>query len=185
MRLKPGQTAPHFLVKDIYGRRVDLADFRGAKLLLSFYRAAVCPLCNIRTWHLIDRYPEYQRHGMRHIAFYESSPLQTHHYLDRLRAPFPVVADLDRVVYAQYGLEWSLWGALYARLTRGAVYREATAKRLGGTTIQSVTQARRAFGRLPADFLIGPDLRIRSVYYGKDAGDFLRFSEIDRFVASA
>jgi peroxiredoxin len=182
MRLKPGQLAPRFAVDDIYGRHVDLADLRGARVLLSFYRAAVCPLCNIRTWHLIDRYAEYRRQGLYHVAFYESSTQLTHQYLDRLRAPFPVVADFGRTVYGLYGLEWSLFGAFYAKLTRGPVYREATAKRVGGTTIQSVTQAGRAFGRLPGDFLIGPDQRIHTAYYGRDAGDFLPFAAIERFM---
>jgi peroxiredoxin len=185
MRLKPGQQAPLFVAQDIYGQRVNLADYQGVSLLLSFYRAAVCPLCNLRTWHLIDRYPEYRRHGLYHIAFYESSPQRTHQYLDRLRAPFPVVADLDRAVYALYRLESSLLGAFYARLTRGSVYREAATKRIGGNTLQSVVQAGRAFGRLPADFLIAPGLRIHTAYYAKDAGDFLRFADIDRFVLGA
>jgi hypothetical protein len=38
------------------------------------------------------------------------------------------------------------------------------------------------FGRKPADFLLSPDLRIQSTYYGRDAGDFMPFAEIDRFL---
>lgn len=171
-------------MRDIYGRRVALADYAGRKLLLSFYRAAVCPLCNIRTWHLIDRYPAYQRRGFDIIAFFESSPAATHRYLDQLRAPFPVIADLERSVYALYGLESSLLGAAYARLFRGSAYREAARRRVGGTFMQNLTQMDGTFGRLPAEFLIGRDGRIRTAYYGRDAGDFLLFSQIDAFVAA-
>ena len=33
------------------------------------------------------------------------------------------------------------------------------------------------------DFLIGPDLRIERAHYGRDAGDFLMFRELDAYVA--
>jgi hypothetical protein len=36
------------------------------------------------------------------------------------------------------------------------------------------------FGRLPGDFLVGPDGRIGLVYYGRDAGDFLLFRDLER-----
>src|SRR5262249_46085720 len=114
MKLKVGQQAPLFYATDIYGKQVSLVRYFGGKLLLSFYRAAVCPLCNLHTWHTINRYEQYQRQGLRIVAFYESSPERTHQYLDRLRAPFPVIADLDRRVYELYGLDSSFFGALYA-----------------------------------------------------------------------
>ncbi len=184
MRLKAGQYAPLFDVVDIYGRHLSLAEYYGRKVLISFNRAAVCPLCNVRTWHLINRYREYQRQGMSIIAFFESSPSRAHQYLDRLRAPYPIIADLDRKIYDLYGLEESLFGALYARLFRGGAYREAPRHRIGGNIIENVLQMDGKLGRLPADFLVSPDLRIHLAYYGKDAGDFLLFSAVDAFAAA-
>jgi hypothetical protein len=74
MRLREGQLAPDFDVTDIYGRRVALERYRGRLTLLSFHRAAVCPLCNLRLAHLIRRAPAYRRAGLEIIAFFESSP---------------------------------------------------------------------------------------------------------------
>src|SRR5260221_10302804 len=128
MRLRTGQVAPSFQAIDIYGRRVALSHYRGTNLLLSFNRAAVCPLCNIRTWHLINRYGMYQRLGMQIIAFYESSPGRSHSYLDRLEAPFPIIADLERNIYSLYGLESSWLGAVNARLTRWGRSEEHTSE---------------------------------------------------------
>jgi peroxiredoxin len=185
MRLKAGQQAPGFVVEDIYGRPVALTDYAGRQLMLSFYRSAACPLCNVRTWHLINRYPMYQRLGLSMVAFFESSPQNTHTYLDRLQCPFPVVADIERQVYTLFGLESSWIGAVRG-LMRRSVYREAASKGLGAwRTLDNVLALDGVKSRLPADFLIGPDLTIRRAYYGKDAGDFLLFSEIDSFVTSA
>lgn len=184
MRLKAGQLAPEFIMQDITGSQVSLAQYRGRKVLLSFNRAAVCPLCNLRTWQLIRHHAEYQWRGLGVIAFFESSPQRTHQYLDQMEAPYPIIADLDRKVYSQYGLENSLLGVLRARLGRRRDYREASRYNINAGDVRSVLDAGSAFARMPADFLIGPDGRIRVAYYGKDAGDFLLFSEIDRFLAA-
>jgi peroxiredoxin len=182
MRLKPGQPAPSFAVEDIYGRRVTLRDYTGRLLLLSFYRAAVCPLCSLRTWHLVDRFPEYQRRGLEIVVFVESSREQAHKYFDRLRAPFPIVADLNRAVYGLYGLENSLPAALLPVVTRCGAYLRAWSKRIGGNPFQNVLDMDGKMSSLPGDFLIGPDLAMQTAYYGRDAGDFLLFSEIDYFL---
>lgn len=185
MRLKVGQHAPTFSVRDVSGRPVELAAYRGHTVLVSFYREAVCPLCNMRLVQLIQRYGEYQRRGLNCIAFFESSPARMHHYLDRLNAPFPLISDRGRVVYKGYGLESSLFGAFRALVGRRPVYREAKRLKVGGNIFANVFEENTHIGHLPGDFLIGPDGRIRLAYYGKDAGDFLLFSELDATLAPA
>src|SRR5260370_10029948 len=126
VRLKVGRRAPAFVAQDLSGRPVALADYRGKTLLLSFYRMAACPLCNVRTFLLINRYPTYQRRGVHMVAFFESSPAYAHRYLIRSRAPFPLVVDPMRTTYGLYGLETSWFVPANSRLFRGAVDREAS-----------------------------------------------------------
>lgn len=179
MRLREGQVAPGFDMWDIYGRRATLNAYAGRSVLVSFHRAAVCPLCNLRLAHLIRRAPAYRRAGLEVISFFESAPVRAHHYLDRQRAPFPIIADLTHDAYTEYGLESSFWGAAWARLTRFGEYREAARLQVGGGVLENVTQMDGKFGRLPGDFLVGPDGRIRLAYYGRDAGDFLLFRDLE------
>ncbi|MGH2505705.1 MAG: peroxiredoxin-like family protein [Ktedonobacterales bacterium] len=179
MKLRTGQAAPDFDLLDIYGRRVNLARYQGRATLISFHRAAVCPLCNLRLAHLIRRAGVYRQAGLELIALFESTPERAHHYLDRQRAPFPIIADLDRQAYSRYGLESSALGAVWARLTRLGMYSEAARLGLGGSVIENVTRMDGRFGRLPGDFLMGPDGRIRLAYYGRDAGDFLLFRDLE------
>ena len=182
MRLKIGQHAPEFAAQDLAGRSVALTQYAGRKVLLTFNRAAVCPLCNVRTWHLINRYPMYRRAGLEVVAFFESSPQVAHEYLDRLNTPFPVVADLSHRVYDQYGLETSLLGVLRAPFSRRAVYREAAQRNIGARFVRNILGMDGRFGLMPAEFIIGEDGRILAAHYGRDAGDFLLFSEIDYYV---
>ncbi|HZC04443.1 MAG TPA: redoxin domain-containing protein [Ktedonobacterales bacterium] len=179
--------APSFTMPDISGRRVALEAYRGRSVLLSFNRAAVCPLCNVRTYHLIRRYPVYQQMGLNVIAFFESSPERAHFYLDRLQAPYPIVTDQGHIVYDTYGLGASFPGGLWALLTRRGVYREASRLRLGaGQNLwENLWRMDGNLSRLPGDFLIGPDGRVQLAYYGRDAGDFLTFRALEAAVFGA
>ncbi|SRR5579875_1376092 len=184
MKLKPGQLAPDFHTRDITGAPVSLSAYHGRKLLLWFARPAACPLCNVRLWYLIRRYPEYQRRGLSVITFFESSEQNAHKYLDMQQAPFPIIADHTGALYGLYGVQTSWMGILQARLTRGNMYREAKEKHVGvWSLLANIKALDGPITRMPADFLIGLDQRIHQTYYAKDAGDFLPFADLDAFLA--
>ncbi|HEV2405389.1 MAG TPA: redoxin domain-containing protein [Ktedonobacterales bacterium] len=184
MRLTTGAAAPMFATTDAFERSVALSMFAGERTLLSFYRSAVCPLCNLRFLYLLDQYAFYRAQGLAIVAVFESPALVVRQYLDQRRPPFPVIADPTDSLYALYNVERSWLGTLRARLTRGSMYREAARRKAGGTTVKQVFGVGRAVNRMPADFLIGPDLRIATAYYGRDAGDFLPFSRIHEFIGA-
>jgi peroxiredoxin len=183
MRLKPGTPAPAFATTDVYGRTIALEHYAGRHLLLSFYRAAVCPLCTLRLAHLAARAPAYARQGLAILAVFESSPKETLRYMSTLQAPFPVIGDVEGRLYALYGLEDSLLRAAWGWIWRRGAFREAARRGIGGSMRQNLTQTPGPMGRLPGDFLIGPDLRIERAFYGHDAGDFMLFADIDAYVA--
>lgn len=185
VRLKVGQLAPQFVLPDLAGRQIDLRSHYGSHVLLSFNRAAVCPLCNMRMFLLSERYAQYQAKGLYVLAFFESSAGLAQEYLPRLHAPFPLIPDLAGVAYSRYGLETSMLGTARGTLRR-SVYREARQRQLG------VWQLLRGFFamdgrkfRMPADFVLGRDQTIRIAHYGQDAGDFLPFSELDDYLDRA
>lgn len=176
--------APLFATNDIYDRPFALNMFTGRGILLSFYRSAVCPLCNLRFLYLLDNYPFYQKHGLAVVAIFESPAPVVRSYLDQRRPTFPTIGDPSDTIYGLYGVGRSWLGTARARLTRGAMYREAAKRNLGGNTFKQVFGAGRGVNRMPADFLIGPDQRIRTTYYGRDAGDFLSFGQIHQFIGA-
>lgn len=182
MRLKSGQPAPLFTMRDMYGRVVSLEQYRGRRVLLAFNRAAVCPLCNLRLHYLIYRYDEYRQRGLEIVAFFESSPQQALYFLERQAPPFPIIPDLGHQVYDLYGLEVSLFEAAKAFFTRRSAFREAAHHHIGGTMWQNLTRTEGPMGRKPGDFLLSADLRIQVAHYGRDAGDYLSFTDVDRFL---
>lgn len=182
MRLAVGQMAPAFATHDLYGRLVALANYRGAHVLLSFYRFAVCPICNLRMYQLAQLAEAYRQRGLYFIACIESSVENAHYYLDRNTYPFPLIPDLGGDLYQAYGVGSSVLGVMKGMLTRQRDYRDAARLNLGGWNMRRFDGQ---FGRMPADFLIGPDGRILLAYYGHDHGDFLNLQELTTLLSFA
>ena len=58
MKHQPGDTMTPFSLPAIDGSLFDLESLKGKRYLLSFYRYASCPFCNLRLHELVTRYQE-------------------------------------------------------------------------------------------------------------------------------
>jgi len=175
MRLRAGQLAPDFEVQDILGDPVALNDCVDKKLMLSFYRYASCPLCNLRVAGLIHYYPSFHKKGLNLVAFFESPSESILEHVTKQDIPFPIVADPERKTYELYGIETSLGGYIKGILRFKAFYQAARKGFRGGKAEGIKTL-------LPADFLLSPGLIIKRAYYGRDIGDHLPIKEIEQFL---
>jgi thioredoxin-dependent peroxiredoxin len=167
MRLQAGQTAPAFLRPDINGAMLRLKDYRGRYLLLSFYRYASCPFCNLRVHELMQHQAEFDQHGLSLVAVFQSAREGILDHVGKQRPPFPIIPDPGHSIYRRYGVEASLQGFLLGLTLRmGKALRAMARGFLPGRMEGSITL-------VPADFLIGPDGDILVAYYGKDISDHL------------
>lgn len=178
MRLKAAQEAPLFSTEDILGRHVDLKALRGRPVLLAMHRFSTCPFCNLRVHQLSLRYEAYEKQGLFAVAVFESSKQNLIDGVARQKAPFAIVSNPDLSLYSLYGAEKSVLGMLRTAPSMLAVARETKEKQL----VQKVAKEGSAL-RMPADFLIAPDGRIHTAFYGTNMGDHLPFAQIDAFVA--
>jgi peroxiredoxin len=179
MRLQPGEPAKPFEVTDILSNRISLQDYQGQKLMLSFYRYASCPLCNLRVHQLAMRQDEFKAKNLNLIAFFQSPQASIARYVGRQEAPFPIVADPARTIYRQYGVESSWFGFFIAGVTKLPHLIKASLKGFFPGKMEGKTAL------VPADFLIGPDLKIEVAYYGNDIGDHLPMEELDAWLHTA
>lgn len=176
-RLTAGMAAPAFGVRDTFGKPIRMDDYRGERLMLSFYRYASCPLCNLRIHELLGHWSDWHSRGLQMIAVFESPAAHVRHYLNRHDAPFPIVPDPGRALYKAYGVQGSLAGFLRAwtghlpTLFNAVVRRKFLPGRMDGD-----------WTMLPADFLIGPDLRVADAFYGHHIGDHIPIARIERFI---
>jgi peroxiredoxin len=182
MRLLVGQKAPQFDVLDVDGRHITLQDYRGVFLLLSFYRFAGCPICNVRLWQLARKSSEYLRKGLHLVAVIDSRVERVDHTLDRDLYPFPLIAGLGSDLFDRYGVESSVFRSVKGLLARPGTLLQARSKDFSSWIPHRHVDG--GFGRLPADFLIDPGGRIILSYYGQDLGDFLPAAQVDLFLRS-
>lgn len=175
MRIQTGQPAQPFQVKDIFERAIRLEDYRGKKLMLSFYRYASCPLCNVRVHELIQRYPSYEKRGLSMLAVFQSPKESILQYVGRREAPFPIIANPQHDLYRAYRVESSWLGFVIGGLRLDAwVY--AIRHHLLGFKPEG------DMALVPADFLIGPGQKVEKAFYGRDIGDHIPLVEVEAWL---
>lgn len=175
MRLKVREEAPLFKTTDIADEIIDLQAYRGSKVLLSFYRYASCPLCNLRINHLIKLYPELSNKGLKIVSIFQSPKKSILEYVGKQDAPFPIVPDPSQKLYKLYRVETSWLGFAKAGLE---------VKKLLETTQKGFLPGKVEgdMNRIPADFLIDEEGIIRKTFYGKDISDHMPIEDIVTFV---
>ncbi|WP_417310576.1 peroxiredoxin-like family protein [Devosia sp.] len=176
-KLREGQMAPAFETVDHFGAPVSLKALRGQRVLLSFYRYASCPLCNLRVNALIRQYPALAGDGLRVIGVVQSPAAEIARYVGRQDAPFPFVPDPKQLHYKRWGVEPSWRGFFVAATKLGKVVDAAKAGFWPGWISGPMHQ-------MPADFLIDEAGRLVRCHYGQDAGDHLDFADIVAFARS-
>ncbi len=177
MSIKVGEIAKQFNVIHIYGNEVSLDDYKGKKLMLSFYRYATCPLCNLRIPNLIQNYDELKDKGLNILAFFESPRESIIKYVDkRHNPPFPIIPDPERKIYKLYDVRASFW-----KWVKG-VFSLTMLKALfkGFRVFWTKMEGKKTL--VPADFLID-DLIVKHAYYGKDISDHMPMETIWNFVS--
>ncbi len=169
-------TAPNFVLKDIRGELINLHAFRGSKVMLSFFRYASCPFCNLRVHKLIERYPAFKAAGLRMIAVFESPVEQIQKYAGRQNPPFPVIADPGRRLYEKYGIRSSWWAYLKSIRKLGSLIDAIFLK---GYHLGQMDGDKAI---VPGDFLINEDMTLHTVFYGSDIGDHLPLAAVEKFL---
>lgn len=175
MALVQGQQAPHFAMVDIYGNTIDLKEYAGHKVMVSFYRFSSCPFCNLRIQRILNQVERFESNGLKMISFWQSSRTSILEHVGQQNPPFPMIPDPDKTIYRLYHVEKSWIGALKVMGELGLMKGALTGGFKMGKVDGDVNQ-------LPADFLLNPDLTIHQTYYGKHIGDHIGFEEIERFL---
>ena len=70
-RLNPGDKAPAFTLADDMGNKVKLSDYRGKKVIVYFYPAAMTPGCTTQACDFTAALPDFSicwLHGHWHLA---------------------------------------------------------------------------------------------------------------------
>jgi peroxiredoxin len=177
MRLKENTLAPDFEFTDLEGGKHSLLEFRGRKVLISFFRYSACPLCNLRVHQMIQKYKSWHQRNLEIIAIFASSEENMRQYVGTQNPPFYLFGDENRKIYKLYGVEKSLLGLFLGMFS---LKKFCAAFRQGFFIGKMDTDLR----SMPADFLIDEDGIIKQSFYSNDIGEHIDFDRIEKFLVS-
>jgi peroxiredoxin len=125
-RLKSGTRAIDFTVNDYLDNKIALLDYQGKKLLLSFFRGASCPFCNLRVQQLIKQHEDFERANVHVVGFFASTQEEIKKYAGKQQPPFSIIPDPSLSLYRSYRVEASQMGMLKAMIQPGKMWRVMT-----------------------------------------------------------
>ena len=169
-----GDTAPQFTLPAIDGSTFNMADMKGKRVILTFFRFSTCPLCNMRIRRIIQRWNEFSKDAVM-VAVFDAKVGELQKRMKKHDAPFVVVADETYEQFNKNGVKKSffkfMWGALRSPLT----LLQATLRGYVPLTL-SISK----LSTIPVDILIDEDGKVVEAHYCKDTADHL---SLDRMIA--
>lgn len=154
----------------IQSGRIQVPDSRRI-VHLQFRRFAGCPVCNLHLHSFVRRHEEIEAASIREVVVFHSTADLLLPHAGNL--PFAVIADPDKRLYAEFGVESALRALLDPRVwvpVLRAVSRSALMILRKQQAVPSLNPQGGRFG-LPADFLIAQDGRVLACKYGSHAYD--------------
>ncbi|MFM6973738.1 MAG: thioredoxin-dependent thiol peroxidase [Agromyces sp.] len=117
--LSAGAAAPEFTLNDANGNPVSLSDFRGSKVILYFYPAAMTPGCTTQACDFRDSLASLQAAGYRVLGVSKDPVGELAKFVERDALTFPLLSDEDHAVQDAYGA----WGEkkLYGKPVVGSI----------------------------------------------------------------
>ena len=150
----------------VTGEKIRVPD-RERLVHLQFRRFAGCPICNVHLHSIVQRHDEIVAAGIREVVLFHSPADELRKYTADL--PFAIVADPEKRVYREFGVESSPRAVLHPRAW-GAAARGTAMTLLGRFRVPATKQTGGHLG-LPADFLVEQGGRVVAAKYGQHAYD--------------
>jgi thioredoxin-dependent peroxiredoxin len=177
MKIQASQEAPLFSIKDVNGTSVNLADYKGKKVMLTFYRNVGCPVCNVRFHELEEQASYFKSKGMILLAIYESTADNMKKYLEGEAVFATMIPNPEQNLYELYDIDRSM-GKMMKGMFHGAMGKMKKGKKLFKQKIEQDGNS----NRIGADFLIDEKGNVQTAYYGKYVGDHLPLNDIKNFL---
>ncbi len=129
-RLAPGDAAPEFTLPDADGTEVSLSDFRGRRVILYFYPAAMTPGCTKEACDFRDSLSGLATAGLAVIGISPDGPAKLAKFREKESLNFPLLSDPDHAVEQAYGAygEKMLYGRKSVGVIRSTFVIDADGK---------------------------------------------------------
>jgi peroxiredoxin Q/BCP len=126
-RLAPGDPAPTFTRPDADGKPVALSDYRGRRVIVYFYPAAMTPGCTTQACDFRDNLSSLAAAGIDVLGISPDPPEKLAEFRERDGVTFPLLSDEDRSTLLAYGAfgEKKLYGKVVEGVIRSTFVIDA------------------------------------------------------------
>lgn len=126
-RLAPGDPAPTFTLPDADAKPVSLSDYRGRRVIVYFYPAAMTPGCTTQACDFRDNLSSLAAAGIDVVGISPDPPAKLAEFRERDGVTFPLLADEDRATLLAYGAfgEKKLYGKVVEGVLRSTFIIDA------------------------------------------------------------
>ncbi len=102
-KLEPGDKAPAFTLLDDEGNKVTLSTFKGSRVVLYAYPAAMTPGCTTQACDFRDSLDSLKAAGIVVLGISPDKPEKLAKFKVRDSLTFPLLSDPDKKVLTEYG----------------------------------------------------------------------------------
>ncbi len=102
-KLEPGDKAPAFTLLDDEGNKVTLSTFKGSRVVLYAYPAAMTPGCTTQACDFRDSLDSLKAAGIVVLGISPDKPEKLAKFKVRDNLTFPLLSDPDKKVLTEYG----------------------------------------------------------------------------------
>ena len=129
-RLEPGDSAPDFTLPDSEGHQVSLSAYRGQRVIVYFYPAAMTPGCTKQACDFRDSLADLAKQDVAVLGISPDAPAKLAKFRDKEGLTFPLLSDSDRSVMQAYGAygEKKLYGKVTVGVIRSTFVVDADGK---------------------------------------------------------
>lgn len=178
--LEVNAKAPLFKGNDIFDQPIDLAHYRGKKILLGFFRHAGCPFCNMRVHRLLKVHAEMKAKNLEMIFFFESTKeVLLGNYFHKTVSPIPLLSDPEKKIYTAYGIEESKSKSAKSHVT--SLIQNVVRAKLAGLPVHWM-KGTESVNTIPAEFLIDEQGMVRKIHYSRGLTDQMSMETIMDFI---
>jgi thioredoxin-dependent peroxiredoxin len=119
MRLSAGDPAPDFSLPDADDQVVTLMQFRGERVIVYFYPAALTPGCTKQACDFRDNLAALERAGLAVVGISPDPPEKLRRFRETHALSFPLLSDPEHRVLEAFGA----WGekSLYGKTVTGVI----------------------------------------------------------------
>ena len=173
MKLIEGNKLDEIILPSISGKEFNTNKLKGKKILLSFFRFATCPLCNLRIHEIVKNYNQFGK-NFEIVIIFNSSELYLTKTMKKHNAPFTILADENFKYFSKYGVEKSFVKFMIGSIIGFVRVLNASFKGFFAMDLKGMTI-------VPVDVLINEKGIIEKVHYGDNTTDHLSLNEIKEF----